>query len=150
MIPDTNLSICLQEFQVRYTWDTGHVGYSNVCLIPTQKKAARSWNIVQQVILSPTPESIYECVYDFTDVVVPSEYKISFDGPAQGIAMLSNRATSLNIEQIMTYTYDFQKRKLVLTFRLPCQLKRQTSAWIFVYISDCTGQCPPNQCCPVA
>ena len=149
MIPENNLSICLQEFTVIYTKDTGSVGYSNVCLIPTQKKNARSWNIVQQVVLFPTPDNIYQCVYDFTNVVFPSEYVISFDGPVQGIAMLSNRPTSLNIELIMTYTYDFKTRKLIFTFTLPCHLKRQTSAWLFLFISDCDGPCPPNQCCPI-
>ena len=132
----TNLPICLQKFSVSYANALGDVMYSNVCLYPTSIPRARSWNFVQQVVLTPTDTKSYTFTYDFTNVVFPPEYVITFEGPAQGTATIGNATQILNLQRHLTYDYDFATRTVVFHLELPCELTRQVYCLLNIFISD--------------
>lgn len=135
-IVSNNLPICLQRFQVSYTGDLGVVKYSNVCLYPTFTPGSRSWNFVQQVELTPTQQNFYTFTYDFTNVIFPPEYIISFTGPVQGVMTIGNSVTSINVQKYMSYTYNFFDRTIEFTLQLPCVLKRTAFCMLNLFIND--------------
>lgn len=136
-IPDTNLPIFLQNFVITYDDATGDAIYSTVSINPTNNKLARAWNIVHQAILQPGVQT-FRFTYDFTGVVLPPNFYITFKGPIQGTGYIGRSCRSLNLQRQMTYAYDFSARKLVFTLEVPKPLKKEQYVWLDMYIDDGT------------
>lgn len=138
-IQDNNLAIYLQNFSVSYSDNTGIVPYSNVAILPTFNLLRRSWNITQQAILQKNIK-IYRFEYDFSLIILPPEYSISFEGPLQGTVIIGDRKEEINLYKYMTYTYNFELRKLYFSFKIPCKLEEDTYVFFDMFIND-AGTC---------
>lgn len=136
-IQANNLPVYLQKFRVLYKSGSGQVKYSNVGLIPTSTLYARSWVITQQVVLQPQDSSLYEFSYDFSQVIFDSkDFVVNFTGPVQGFGFIGTSRQPLNIQRSVSYTYNFELRKLFFSLELPCVLQKPKEVFLNMYIND--------------
>jgi hypothetical protein len=127
----------LQRFRVSYKNGSGKVKYSNVGLLPTSTPYARSWVITQQAVLLPQDNPVYEFEYDFSQVIFDvKDFVVNFTGPVQGTGFLSTSRQPINIQRSVTYTYNFQLRKLFFSLEIPCLLQKPKDIFLNMYIND--------------
>ena len=108
-------------------------------LLPTSTPFARSWSITLQCTLFPQEQKnrIYDFDYDFSEVVFdPNRFVVSFNGPVQGVAFIGENKDVINLQHNLTYTYNFEQRKLSFSLRIPCSIHEPTTSFLNMYIDD--------------
>jgi hypothetical protein len=135
MISANNLPIYLQNFTIQFEHNSGRVSYANVGIIPTENKFARSWNLTVSAVLLQQQSRNYVMTCDFSKVILPRQYVISFTGPVQGVASLG-RQKNVNIQRFVNYTYDSLKKILMFHISMPCDIVKNTDVLFNLYMND--------------
>ena len=125
-IPDNNLSVYLQKYNVKIFDDkkksVGNVLYTTVGVIPSNQKEKRVWSLNLTGYLKPNVDK-YNIVYDFSKVEYKYKDKIIFQNIVSGTFTICGRV--LDASKIVGFDYKYNDEESTLTIGL------DTSKWDF-------------------
>lgn len=140
VIPNNNLSVCVQAYQWKFVNNTGNITWATTCAIPSNIPTKRVWNI--NLSGNINKKSYKHILKGDFNKVKTFGYNITFEGPIQGTITIDGKVLDAN--KYINWNYDDKKQIMIWTITNLCK-KGLFEMNIFINDASCN-----TLVCPVA